>query len=93
MQHTKITLFDPTEYQNTIKEYHKLKYKTTHTTKHTTHLTKPQYGSKRDHLIIAVLTAWWTLGLGNILLLMYNYVFNSKRVILNLSKFYVNKRL
>lgn len=41
-----------------------------------------EFGSVAAHVVIAVLTAWWTMGLGNVLWAAYNYVANSRRRIL-----------
>lgn len=36
-------------------------------------LYKPNYGSMGGHVLIAVLTVWWTLGIGNALYAAYKY--------------------
>lgn len=41
-----------------------------------------EYGSVGSHVLVAVLTIWWTMGLGNILWGAYNYVTNSRRQVL-----------
>lgn len=40
------------------------------------------FGSVASHIVIAILTIWWTMGLGNILWGAYNYVANSRRQVL-----------
>ena len=45
-------------------------------------LTRPDYGSLGGHVLVAILTVWWTLGLGNAAYAGYRYVRHSeKRVI------------
>lgn len=34
---------------------------------------KPNYGSFGGHVLVAVLTVWWTVGLGNAAYAAYNY--------------------
>lgn len=34
---------------------------------------KPNYGSLGAHLLVALLTAWWTIGIGNVLYAAYCY--------------------
>lgn len=41
-----------------------------------------EFGSVGSHILIAVLTAWWTMGVGNVLWGAYNYVSNSRRQVL-----------
>lgn len=42
-------------------------------------LTKPgEYGSAMGHLIVAALTIWWTVGIGNVLYAAYRY-FSTKK--------------
>lgn len=36
-------------------------------------LVKRSYGSAAAHLLVALLTIWWTLGLGNVLYAAYVY--------------------
>lgn len=45
-------------------------------------MMKPNYGSLGGHVLIALLTVWWTLGLGNVLYSAHRYFYKSdKRVI------------
>lgn len=37
------------------------------------HIIKPESGSFRAHVVVAVLTAWWTLGLGNLVYGAYKF--------------------
>lgn len=41
-----------------------------------------EYGSVGSHLLVALLTIWWTMGIGNVLWGAYNYVSNSRRRVL-----------
>ncbi|WP_306056854.1 zinc ribbon domain-containing protein [Natronococcus wangiae] len=41
-----------------------------------------EYGSVASHVLVAVLTIWWTMGLGNVLWGAYNYATNSHRRVL-----------
>lgn len=40
------------------------------------------FGSIASHIVVAVLTVWWTMGIGNALWALYNYVTNSRRRVL-----------
>lgn len=40
-------------------------------------MAKPNYGSGGGHLVVALLTVWWTLGIGNLLYLGYKYFSDS----------------
>lgn len=40
------------------------------------------YGSLTSHVLVAILTIWWTMGLGNVLWAAYNYVAESERRVL-----------
>ena len=45
-------------------------------------MMEPDYGSFGPHALIALLTVWWTLGLGNILYAAKRYYMNSNKQIL-----------
>lgn len=36
-------------------------------------MLKPNYGSLAGHVLIALLTVWWTFGIGNVLYAAYKY--------------------
>lgn len=40
---------------------------------------KPNYGSLGGHALIALLTIWWTLGIGNLLYAAYKYFAHSDK--------------
>lgn len=40
-------------------------------------MKKPNYGSMGGHVLIALLTVWWTLGIGNALYAAYKYFSDS----------------
>jgi hypothetical protein len=44
-------------------------------------LVRREFGSPGAHLVIAVLTLWWTMGIGNILYGAYKYFSDSQRTI------------
>lgn len=44
-------------------------------------LVKRNFGSARTHLIIAVLTIWWLVGIPNVLYAAYKYFDDSERTI------------
>lgn len=44
-------------------------------------LVKRNFGSAQNHLLIAVLTIWWLLGLPNLLYAAYKYFDDSERTI------------
>ncbi|ELY61605.1 zinc ribbon domain-containing protein [Natronolimnohabitans innermongolicus] len=41
-----------------------------------------EFGSVGSHVLVALLTIWWTMGIGNLLWAAYNYVSNSRRTVL-----------
>ncbi|WP_246999511.1 zinc ribbon domain-containing protein [Halosolutus gelatinilyticus] len=41
-----------------------------------------EFGSVASHIVVAMLTIWWTMGLGNVLWGAYNYAANSRRRVL-----------
>lgn len=41
-----------------------------------------EFGSVGSHVLVALFTVWWTMGLGNVLWAAYNYVSNSRRRVL-----------
>lgn len=45
-------------------------------------MIKRKKGSIGAHLIIALLTAWWTLGVGNLLYLAYKYFSDADKKVL-----------
>lgn len=45
-------------------------------------MKKPNYGSLGPHFLVALLTVWWTLGIGNVLYASWCYISRSdKRVV------------
>ena len=44
-------------------------------------LVRREFGDLGVHVIIAVLTLWWTMGLGNVLYAVYKYFTESQRTI------------
>lgn len=44
-------------------------------------LVDRQFGSATAHLLIAVLTIWWTMGVGNLLYGAYKYLADSERTV------------
>ena len=42
-------------------------------------LIKPDYGSFGEHVLIALLTLWWTVGLGNVTWAAYRYFKSSDK--------------
>lgn len=49
--------------------------------KHTVLLEKQSFGSLTAHAVIAILTAWWTFGIGNLLYALYKYLKPAKMVL------------
>lgn len=45
-------------------------------------MMKPNYGSLGGHALIALLTVWWTLGIGNALYAAYKYFTDSDKRVL-----------
>lgn len=45
-------------------------------------MMKPDYGSTGGHVLILLLTGWWTLGLGNLLYAAKRYWMNSDKKVL-----------
>jgi RNA polymerase subunit RPABC4/transcription elongation factor Spt4 len=41
-----------------------------------------EFGSVTSHILVAILTIWWTMGLGNLLWGAYNYISRSRRQVL-----------
>jgi len=41
-----------------------------------------EFGSIASHVLVAILTIWWTMGLGNVVWGAYNYVSRSRRRVL-----------
>lgn len=41
-----------------------------------------EFGSLASHVVVALLTFWWTMGLGNVVWGAYKYVSNSRRRVL-----------
>ena len=70
------------QYEDLIDEYITRGYKTEQRGEKTCNLMKPNYGSTPSHLIVAILTCWWTLFVGNIVWAIYNYYQNSDHVII-----------
>lgn len=44
-------------------------------------LVRREFGSPGAHLVIAVLTFWWTMGVGNVLYAAYKYFVDSRRTV------------
>lgn len=44
-------------------------------------LVKRNFGSAKNHLIIAILTIWWLMGIPNVLYAAYKYFDDSERTI------------
>lgn len=44
-------------------------------------LVKRNFGSAKNHLVIAVLTIWWLMGIPNVLYAAYKYFDDSERTI------------
>ena len=44
-------------------------------------LVKRNFGSARNHLIIAILTIWWAMGIPNVIYAAYKYFDDSDRTI------------
>ena len=44
-------------------------------------LVKRNFGSAKNHLIIAVLTIWWLMGIPNVLYAAYKYFDDSERTV------------
>ena len=42
-------------------------------------MKRPNYGSLGGHILIALLTVWWTLGLGNVAYAAYKYFADSEK--------------
>lgn len=42
--------------------------------KHTILLEKQSFGSLKAHVVVAILTVWWSFGIGNILYALYKYL-------------------
>jgi hypothetical protein len=45
------------------------------------------FGGRNEHLVIAALTIWWTMGLGNALYGLYRYVGDAERMVLRAEEF------
>lgn len=45
-------------------------------------LHKPNFGTKDGHLLIGVLTVWWTLGLGNVAYALFEYWYDTPTKVL-----------
>ena len=45
-------------------------------------MKKPNYGSFGGHVLVAILTIWWTLGIGNALYAGYKYWSDSDKKVL-----------
>ena len=67
---------DRGEYERTVDDLAVQGYKIKSRSDTTAMLEKPDWGSASGHVIVALLTVWWTLGLGN---LIYALVKNAGR--------------
>ena len=47
---------------------------------------KPSFGTAGMHILVFLLTFWWTFGLGNVVYLIYRYVAKSDEIQLKISK-------
>ena len=74
------------EYEQLIDEYVTLGYKVKERGELTCALEKVNYGSVVSHVIVAIISAWWTLFIGNVVWALYNYFSNSDRVLLKLEQ-------
>ena len=50
--------------------------------RHRVVLVDREFGSVASHILVALLTVWWTMGLGNVVWGAYNYVSRSQRQVL-----------
>lgn len=48
---------------------------------HTILLEKQSFGSLKAHVVVAILTAWWSFGIGNILYALYKYLKPEKMIL------------
>lgn len=49
-------------------------------------LVKNEFGRAFWHVVIFLLTAWWSLGLGNLVYLSFNYFARKKELIIKIKK-------
>jgi hypothetical protein len=73
------------QYEELIDEYITKGYKTQKEGQQTYNLMKPNYGTLASHIIIAILTCWWTLFIGNIIWAIYNYYQNSDEILIKIN--------
>lgn len=78
------------EFEEVIDEYITLGYKIKSRGEDSCRLQKAEYGGIASHVLVAILTCWWTFFLGNILWLFYNYVSNSDNVFVKTENRYNN---
>lgn len=78
------------EYEQVIDEYITLGYKIKSRGQDNCRLQKAAYGGLASHVLVAILTCWWTFFIGNILWLVYNYVSNSDNVLVKIEGSYDN---
>lgn len=62
------------EMERTTEDFLTRGYKIKQEGQESTMLKKKNWGSGGMHIVIAVLTAWWTLGVGNVAYAIYKYL-------------------
>jgi hypothetical protein len=62
------------EMERTIEDFLTRGYKVKEKGKQSTMLKKKTWGSGGMHIVIAVLTVWWSIGLGNVAYAIYKYL-------------------
>jgi len=74
------------EFEKTIEDYITLGYRIVSGQGTTTvKVKKTEYGGIGAHILIAIVTAWWTFFLGNIAYLLFKYL-NSEEVLIRLEE-------
>ena len=72
------------EYEQLIDEYITLGYTVQERGEITCSVINKRFGGLVSHIIIAILTAWWTFFIVNIIWLGYNYIYKSDKVLIRL---------
>jgi len=62
------------EMERTVEDFLTRGYKIKQEGQESTMLKKKNWGSGGMHVVVAVLTIWWTLGLGNVVYALYKYL-------------------
>jgi hypothetical protein len=60
--------------ERTVEDFLTRGYKIKQEGQESTMLKKKNWGSGGMHVVVAVLTIWWTLGLGNVVYALYKYL-------------------